>query len=524
MHVCILTSHSTQVRRNSSKHYHLKLVMSELSTFHRHRSFIILLAVATAVRLFFAVYLHLGDDEAYYWEWGQHPDLSYLDHPPMTGWIGGLFSSVFGNNEFGVRIGPILISVLFLILIYQFTRRLFGDDSIAFQAALLFSLIPLFTVGSFMLLPDAPLSLFWLASLVVFYRIVESGEGNLWFVLGAVWGLGMLSKYNMFALPPCIGLFLVLSAKHRFWLFRLKTWLGFGLGVLIFSPVLIWNIQRGFPSFAYHLVERNEGIDFSWEPVQIFLAGQLGYLSPLVFIAALVILWRLGKMALFDKDEKALFLFTMAFPYILVFSLACALSPTGKPHWPAMGYITLFCAMPWFWKTNWVQGVWWMKVLQPRPVIVLSAIFTVVLLTQSIYPVIKMDPRLDLTNDLYGWPEAGRVAREEYDRLSTGGPTILITRRLNMAAPLRFYISGNIPAYSITHVNEQYDIWGRGTLSDHPRGGNAVYVADSRFTPGKMERYGFRKVEALPVIDVIRAGRVVKQFFIFRFYDFKGVK
>lgn len=498
--------------------------MTERSTFQRHRAFIILLSFATAVRLAFAVHLRLGDDEAYYWEWGQYPDLSYLDHPPMTGWIGGVFSAIFGNNEFGVRIGPLLISVLFMILVYQFVRQLYRDDTIAFRVVLLFTLIPLFSAGSFMLLPDAPLSLFWLASVVVFYRIIETGNGNLWFVLGGVWGLGMLSKYNMFGLPGCVGLFLVLSARHRYWLFRLKTWLGLVLGLVIFSPVLIWNIQRGFPSFAYHLVERNKGFEFSWEPVQIFLVGQLAYLSPLVFFAALVVLWQLGKMALVEKDEKALFLFTMSFPYIVVFSLAVALSPTGKPHWPAMGYITLFCALPWFWKEKWQQGKWWMKVLHPLPVLMVSAAVTAVLLTQSVYPVIKMNPRLDLTNDLYGWPETGKVAQKAYEELSADAPTIIITRRLNMAAPLCFYTPDNIPVYSISHVNEQYDVWGRGTLAGHPKGGHAVYVADSRFKPGKMKRFGFSRIEPLPTIDVVRAGRVVKQFFVFKFYDFKGVK
>jgi len=496
--------------------------MSKTSTFQRHRSFLVLLSIVTAVRLFFAVYLRLVDDEAYYWEWGQHLDWSYLDHPPMTGWIGWLFSSIFGHNEFGVRLGPILIAALFLVLIYQFTRRLYGDDRIAFRAALLFSIIPLFSIGSFMLLPDAPLSLFWLLSLIIFYRIVESGNGNLWFALGVVWGLGMLSKYNMLALIGCVGLFLVLSAKHRFWLLRMKTWLGFLLGLLIFSPVIFWNIQRGFPSFRYHLVERNQGFQFTWEPVQIFLAGQLGYLSPLAFLAALVVLYQLGKMVFKEKDEKALFLLTMAVPYLLVFSIAVALSPTGKPHWPAIGYTTLFCALPWFWDKKWRTGGWWTKILHPAPVIVLSSAITLLILTQSIYPIMKMEPHLDVTNELYGWPEAGRQIQVEYDRLSKEKATVVFTRRLNMAAPVCFYTPNHIPAYSITAVNEQYDIWGRGTLASIPRGANGIYVADSRYTPGNVKQYGFKRAEALPPIEVIRAGKVVRRFFLFRLYDYQG--
>ena len=32
-------------------------------------------------------------DEAYYWLWGQHPALSYYDHPPFHAWMLGWSSS-----------------------------------------------------------------------------------------------------------------------------------------------------------------------------------------------------------------------------------------------------------------------------------------------------------------------------------------------------------------------------------------------------------------------------------------------
>jgi len=91
-----------------------------------------------------------------------------------------------------------------------------------------------------------------------------------------------------------------------------------------------------------------------------------------------------------------------------------------------------------------------------------------------------------------------------------------------MAAPVCFYTPNHIPAYSITAVNEQYDIWGRGTLASIPRGANGIYVADSRYTPGNVKQYGFKRAEALPPIEVIRAGKVVRRFFLFRLYDYQG--
>ncbi|MEX0859996.1 MAG: hypothetical protein WD017_03575, partial [Cucumibacter sp.] len=42
-------------------------------------------------------------DEAYYFLWGQHPDWSYFDHPPLNAWILGATSRLFGWTRFGLR-------------------------------------------------------------------------------------------------------------------------------------------------------------------------------------------------------------------------------------------------------------------------------------------------------------------------------------------------------------------------------------------------------------------------------------
>ncbi len=91
-----------------------------------------------------------------------------------------------------------------------------------------------------------------------------------------------------------------------------------------------------------------------------------------------------------------------------------------------------------------------------------------------------------------------------------------------MAAPVCFYTPNHISAYSITGINEQYDIWDRGTLVNLPKGASGIYVADSRYTPGDLTQYGFKRVEALPPIEVVRAGKVVRRFFLFRLYDYQG--
>jgi len=54
------------------------------------------------------VYLGLPNllpQEAYYWNYAQHPAFGYLDHPPMVAWLIKFGTLMFKHSEFGVRFG-----------------------------------------------------------------------------------------------------------------------------------------------------------------------------------------------------------------------------------------------------------------------------------------------------------------------------------------------------------------------------------------------------------------------------------
>ena len=79
----------------------------------------------TVLRLIAAGNIHLTEDEAYYRLWGQHPQLGYLDHPPMIAWWVHAGTSLFGDTPLGVRFLPTLASGLNTWLISNFWRLLF---------------------------------------------------------------------------------------------------------------------------------------------------------------------------------------------------------------------------------------------------------------------------------------------------------------------------------------------------------------------------------------------------------------
>ena len=65
-------------------------------------------------------------DETYYWLWGQHPALSYFDHPPLVGWTQGL-AGVFGWTLFGLRVMVLATLAGDLALLAAFARHFGGE-------------------------------------------------------------------------------------------------------------------------------------------------------------------------------------------------------------------------------------------------------------------------------------------------------------------------------------------------------------------------------------------------------------
>src|SRR5262245_56411633 len=69
------------------------------------RGEVVALAGVAATGAWLALTLPVFAQEAYYWAYAQHPDLSYFDHPPMVAWLIWFGTLLFGDGVVGVRLG-----------------------------------------------------------------------------------------------------------------------------------------------------------------------------------------------------------------------------------------------------------------------------------------------------------------------------------------------------------------------------------------------------------------------------------
>ena len=216
------------------------------------------LSLAGGLLLLRAIYLpwiNLFPEEAYYWNYSQHLDFGYLDHPPMVAWLIYLGVGCFGHHELGVRFFALVCSLVTSFFTFRLAALLYGRK-VGETAVLLVQLLPFFFMSGWIMTPDAPLTACWAGTLYFLARVVFDGRARAWWGVGVCLGLGMLSKYTIALLGPATLLFLWLDPPSRGWFRRAAPYGSVLLAVAIFSPVLVWNFAHHWASFAFQSTGR----------------------------------------------------------------------------------------------------------------------------------------------------------------------------------------------------------------------------------------------------------------------------
>jgi dolichol-phosphate mannosyltransferase len=212
-------------------------------------------AYAFALRLVYLGSVELLPEETYYWNYSRHLDIGYLDHPPMVAWLIRVGTAVFGQSQFGVRAGALCCGVITSIFTYRLTRNLF-DEATALAAVVLAQALPYFFFSGLLMTPDAPLAAAWAASLYYLERALVAGRSGAWWRAGLSLGTGAISKYSIGLLAPVILAFTLLDHQSRRWWRRREPYVAALLAFAIFSPVILWNAQHEWASFAFQTSRR----------------------------------------------------------------------------------------------------------------------------------------------------------------------------------------------------------------------------------------------------------------------------
>ncbi len=239
---------------------------------------IAVLIYLTLLKLFYLGAPELIFEEAYYWNYAQHLDIGYLDHPLMVAWIIKAFTFVLGDNEFAVRIGAFLCWFISARYVFKLTKETLNETSAYWALVLLAALPAYFSFGWFMS-PDAPLTACWAAAIYYFQQVIVKDNAKAWIGVGIALGLGMISKYTIALLGGAMLLFLLIDKDSRKWLLRPQPYIALLIVCVLFSPVIIWNMQHAWASFAFQSEGRvASGAHFS---LPRFISNVLIFITPI---------------------------------------------------------------------------------------------------------------------------------------------------------------------------------------------------------------------------------------------------
>lgn len=222
----------------------------------RSQSFAVgVIVYAVVLRLVYAGSVDLLPEETYYWSYARHLDFGYLDHPPVVAWLISLSTWVFGQTEFAVRAGALCCGAITSLFVYRLARNAFGKDA-ALVALVLAQALPFFFLSGLLMTPDAALTAAWAASLYFLERALIAEERGAWWRAGLCLGIGLISKYSIGLLAPVTLAFMLWDSKSRQWWRRPEPYVAALLASIVFLPVIIWNAQHHWASFAFQTSRR----------------------------------------------------------------------------------------------------------------------------------------------------------------------------------------------------------------------------------------------------------------------------
>ena len=281
--------------------------------------FYILLALWVLADLLQAIVTPLHADEAYYALYGQFLDWGYYDHPPMVALM-TFFSNLLFKGYLSIRFLTVLLhGATVMLLAITVEEKLTSNHAVVTFFAIAAS-IPVFLIYGFITTPDAPMLFFTALFFLLYKKYVKRPCWKLAVFLAITMAAMLYSKYMAVLVVAFVLLSNLRLLKDPKILFA-----GF-LALVLFLPHILWQIHHDFPSFQYHLLQRNTTFKIQY-PLE-FLPLQLLVCNPICLIFAIWLCWK-------NRNTHDKFLRACGFTLVgfLVFFWMMTGKGHAEPHW-----------------------------------------------------------------------------------------------------------------------------------------------------------------------------------------------
>ncbi len=192
--------------------------------------------------------VHMDVAEAF--AWGQKFQFGYGKHPPLSGWVAGLWFSVFPVANWATYALAMAMLGCGLVISWLIALRVV-DRRRAFFVVVMLALYPIFNFKGFKYNPDllqlVTLPLLVLAYLHAFEK--RSVRAGLW--LGLAGALALMTKYWVLTMIGAIGLAALLHPDRLLLLRSPAPWVAIVTLAALMSPHLAWLREVDFVPLTY---------------------------------------------------------------------------------------------------------------------------------------------------------------------------------------------------------------------------------------------------------------------------------
>jgi len=446
----------------------------------------------------------LSFDEAYYWLWSKHLAAGYLDHPPLIAFLIRSGTIIFGDTSTGVRFVPWLLSGIASWAVWRAAIVMTKSPQAGITAALLFNVMPMIAVESGVATPDAP-EICAAAFLLLFLaEIAQTRRGHWWIAAGVAAGFALLAKYTAFFLGAGILLWLAVVPEQRHWFRSAWPYAGALIALVMFSPVILWNAQHGWISFAMQFGRTGAGV-FTLRYLGEFLGGQLLLATPFIAIlAAAGIMFAFRTVAMSDLRLPA----CMIVPAAMYF-LWHSLHDRVQGNWPSFLYpaIAVSAAAVYVSAAPHAAGI--LRISKPLAVPV-AAVFVGVIYAQAVFGAV---PHVrDPVSRLLAYGMGDVVTNIEALRVREHAAAI-VTTNYALTAWLSFYLPGHPP---VIQLNERSRYLNEAPPDPQLFLAPMIYVSQVRNEQTRYLESRFAEVEPLGHVTRTRNGATIDEYAIYR--------
>jgi len=233
--------------------------------------------------------VHMDVAEAF--AWGQKFQFGYGKHPPLAGWVAGLWFKIFPVADWSTYALAMTTLGCGLVICWLIALRVVDRRRAFFTVAML-ALYPIFNFKGFKYNPDL-LQLVTLPLLVLAYlnafekRTVRAG---LW--LGLAGALALMTKYWVLTMIGAVGLAALIHPARMLFLRSPAPWVAIATLLLAMIPHLLWLKEVDFIPLTY--AGDVYGLESRAQNVQLvlgYIGHNLGLLAVPVVLAALALCW-----------------------------------------------------------------------------------------------------------------------------------------------------------------------------------------------------------------------------------------